>query len=47
MGQWIWFVDPAAGTNGNGTLTNPPSPFNSLASANTAKGANTNHRIFV
>jgi VCBS repeat-containing protein len=40
----IWFVAPNLGANGTGTLA---SPFNVLASANTAKGANANHRIFV
>jgi hypothetical protein len=40
----IWFVAPNLGANGTGTLANP---FNVLASANTAKGANANHRIFV
>ncbi|MCP5424475.1 MAG: tandem-95 repeat protein [Gammaproteobacteria bacterium] len=44
VGPVIWFVDPTAASNGTGTLA---SPFNSLASANTAKGASTNHRIFV
>jgi hypothetical protein len=43
-GPVIWFVNPAAGVNGAGTLN---SPFNSLASANTAKGTGVNHRIFV
>jgi hypothetical protein len=40
----IWFVAPNLGANGAGTLA---SPFNVLASANTAKGTNANHRIFV
>ncbi len=44
VGPVIWFVNPAAATNGTGTLA---SPFNLLASANTAKGTNTNNRIFV
>lgn len=43
-GPVIWFVTPAAGTSGTGTLADP---FTNLASANTAKGSNTNHRIFV
>ncbi len=43
-GPVIWFVDPAAGVNGDGRLA---TPFNSLASANTAKGATVNQRIFV
>jgi hypothetical protein len=40
----IWFVAPNLGANGAGTLF---SPFNVLASANTAKGTNASHRIFV
>jgi large repetitive protein len=44
VGPVIWFLDPAAGTNGDGRLG---TPFNSLASANVAKGANVNNRIFV
>jgi large repetitive protein len=44
VGPVIWFVDPNAGTNGDGRLG---TPFNILASANTAKGASANHRIFV
>ncbi|EIC29887.1 beta strand repeat-containing protein [Methylomicrobium album] len=43
-GPVVWFVNPAAGTDGTGTLA---SPFNSLASANTAKSTSANHRIFV
>src|SRR5262249_12274132 len=43
-GPVIWFVNPALGTNGDGRLS---TPFNSLASANTAKGTNVGHRIFV
>ena len=43
-GPVIWFVNPAAGTNGDGRLSNV---FNSLASATSAMGTNTNHRIFV
>ncbi len=43
-GPVIWFVDPGPGTNGTGTLS---SSFSSLASANTAKGASVNHRVFV
>jgi hypothetical protein len=41
-GPVIWFVDPAAVTNGSGTLA---SPFNVLASADAVDAAN--HRIFV
>jgi large repetitive protein len=44
VGPVIWFLDPAAATNGDGRLG---TPFNSLASANTAKGTNINNRIFV
>ena len=40
----IWFVDPNLGSNGDGRLSNP---FNSLASANTVKGTNAGHKIFV
>ena len=43
-GTVIWFVNPAAGVNGTGTLA---SPFNLLASANTAMGVNVGQRIFV
>jgi VCBS repeat-containing protein len=43
-GPVIWFVNPAALTNGDGRLSGP---FNSLASATTAKGTSANHRIFV
>ena len=43
-GPVIWFVNPAAGVNGTGTLN---SPFNVLASANTAMGLNAGQRIFV
>jgi CSLREA domain-containing protein len=43
-GTVIWFVNPAAGVNGTGTLA---SPFNLLASANTAMGVNAGQRIFV
>ena len=43
-GPVIWFVNPAAVSNGTGTLSNP---FNLLASANTAIGINSNQRIFV
>jgi hypothetical protein len=42
-GPVIWFVNTAGGA-GNGTLL---SPFNTLASATTAMGSNTNQRIFV
>lgn len=42
-GPVIWFVDPTAVTNGNGTLA---TPFNNLASALAAIGSNQNHRIF-
>jgi hypothetical protein len=41
-GPVIWFVNPAAATNGNGTLT---SPFNNVASASAVDAAN--HRIFL
>jgi hypothetical protein len=44
LGPVIWFVNPAAAINGDGTLANP---FNSLASANAAKGSFAGHRIFV
>lgn len=44
QGPVIWFVNPAAATNGSGTLA---SPFNSLASATAAMASNTSHRIFV
>ena len=40
----IWFVNSAAVTNGDGRLS---SPFNNLASAATAIGANTSQRIFL
>ena len=43
-GTVIWFVNPAAGVNGTGTLA---SPFKLLASANTAMGLNAGQRIFV
>src|SRR5436309_5445013 len=45
-GPVIWFVNPGAGpdTTHTGTLNNP---FQLLASANTAMGANANQRIFV
>jgi len=43
-GPVVWFVNPNSGTNGNGTLA---SPFNNLASAVSAIGANANHRIFI
>ncbi|MBL8228672.1 MAG: cadherin-like domain-containing protein [Bryobacterales bacterium] len=43
-GPVIHFVNPGAGVNGDGRLQ---TPFNSLASATTALGANTNQRIFV
>ena len=42
VGPVIWFVDPAAATDGAGTLA---SPFNTLASADAVDAAN--HRIFV
>ena len=41
-GPVIWFVNPAAGSNGSGTLS---SPFNVLASADAVDAAN--HRVFV
>jgi VCBS repeat-containing protein len=41
-GPVIWFVDPAAGVNGNGGLS---SPFNNLASAAAVDASG--HRIFV
>jgi hypothetical protein len=41
-GPVIWFVNPAAGSNGSGTLA---SPFNVLASADAVDAAN--HRVFV
>ena len=41
-GPVIWFVDPAAASNGVGTLT---SPFNVLSAADAVDAAN--HRIFV
>lgn len=44
VGPVIWFVDPAPGTSGAGTLSDP---FTNLASANTAMGSNTSHRTFV
>jgi len=43
-GPVIWFVDLGAVSNGDGRLS---SPFNSLASANTAIGANAKTLIFV
>lgn len=43
-GPVIWFVNPAAGVNGDGRLQ---TPFNLLASGTTAMGSNTNQRIFV
>lgn len=41
-GPVIWFVDPAAGVNGTGTLA---SPFNVLSAADAVDAAN--HRVFV
>ncbi|MDO8389316.1 MAG: tandem-95 repeat protein, partial [Actinomycetota bacterium] len=41
-GSTIWFVDPAALTNGNGTLA---SPFKTLVAADAVDAAN--HRVFV
>ena len=43
-GPLIWFVNPALAVNGTGILGNP---FNSLAAAVTAIGANLNQRIFI
>jgi hypothetical protein len=43
-GPAIWFVAPNNVGNGNGNMDNP---FNNLASATAAMGANANHRIFV
>ena len=43
-GPAIWFVAPNNAGNGNGNMDNP---FNNLASATAAMGANANHRIFV
>ncbi len=40
----IWFVNPAVGVTGNGTLS---SPFKTVAEAVTAIGTNTGHRIFL
>ena len=43
-GPVIWYVNPNNGSNGTGTLANP---FNNLASAITAIGVSTGHRIFI
>ena len=43
-GPVIWYVNPDAVSNGNGTLS---SPFNNLASAITAIGMSNNQRIFI
>jgi uncharacterized repeat protein (TIGR01451 family) len=43
-GPVIWFVNPALGINGTGILGNP---FNNLASAAAAIGANINQRVFI
>ncbi|MFL6531445.1 MAG: LamG-like jellyroll fold domain-containing protein, partial [Chthoniobacterales bacterium] len=40
----IWFVNPAVGVTGTGTLS---SPFKTVAEAVTAIGNNTSHRIFL
>ncbi|MGB8858333.1 MAG: Ig-like domain-containing protein, partial [Ilumatobacteraceae bacterium] len=42
VGPVIWFVNPAAGVNGSGTLA---SPFNVLSGADAVDAAN--HRVFV
>lgn len=43
-GPVIWFLNPAAASDGNGTLG---SPFNSLSSAVAAMGTATSNRLFV
>ncbi len=43
-GPVIWFLNPTAASDGNGTLG---SPFNSLSSAVTAMGTATSNRLFV